>query len=85
MRPHRYGPMRPCEDTTMTDYPTLLRRPEVRARTGLSDTRIDELEKRGAFPRRVLISERAIGWVASEIDQFIRAKIEARDQQQPAA
>ena len=65
----------------MTDRPTLLRRPDVRARTGLSDTRIDELEKRKAFPRRVLISERAIGWVESEIDAFIRARIEARDSQ----
>lgn len=57
----------------------LLRRPTVRARTGLSDTRIDELEQVGEFPRRVLISARAIGWVSSEIDQFIRARIAARD------
>lgn len=68
----------------MTDRPTLLRRPDVRARTGLSDTRIDELEKRKKFPRRVQISERAIGWVESEIDAFIRARIEARDQQSAA-
>lgn len=58
---------------------TLLRRPAVRSHTGLSDTRIDELEQMGRFPRRVLISARAIGWVASEIDEFIRERIEARD------
>jgi prophage regulatory protein len=66
----------------MPDRPTLLRRPSVRARTGLSDTRIDELEKRGEFPRRVQISARAIGWVESEIDAYLSAKISARDSQQ---
>jgi prophage regulatory protein len=67
---------------TVTDHhPNILRSPVVEVRTGLSKTRIDELEKRGLFPRRVKISERAVGWVESEIDQFIRAKIEARDTQ----
>lgn len=66
----------------MTDpAPRLLRRPDVRARTGLSDTRIDELESRGEFPRRVRISARAIGWVDVEIDAFVRARIAARDAQ----
>lgn len=59
----------------------LIRRPDVRARTGLSDTRIDELEKLGDFPRRVLISARAVGWVRSEIDSFIRNRIAERDKQ----
>jgi prophage regulatory protein len=59
----------------------LLRRPAVRARTGLSDTRIDELEKLGRFPRRVLVSSRAVGWVQSEIDAFIRERIDARDEE----
>jgi prophage regulatory protein len=67
----------------MIDRPTLLRRPDVRARTGLSDTRIDELERRGAFPRRVQISQRAVGWVDSEITDYIRARIAARDAHQP--
>ena len=60
---------------------TLLRRPEVSRRTGISPNRIDELERVGRFPRRVRISDRAVGWVSSEIDAFIRERIEARDAQ----
>ena len=69
----------------MTDStPRLLRKPDVRARTGLSDTRIDELEACGLFPRRVPISGlRAVGWVESEVTAYIRARIEARDAQPP--
>ena len=61
--------------------PRLLRRPEVCSRTGLSDTRIDELESQGLFPRRVSISTRAIGWVSTEIDEYIRQRIARRDAQ----
>lgn len=59
--------------------PRIMRRPEVRDRTGLSDTRIDELERAGKFPRRVQLSARAIGWVETEITEFIRGRIAARD------
>lgn len=61
----------------------LLRRPEVARRTGLSPNRIDELERAGRFPRRVKISDRAVAWAASEIDAFIRERIEARDRAKP--
>lgn len=67
-----------------SEPPVLLRRPEILRRTGLSTTRIDELEAAGKFPRRVQISARAIGWVEGEVSEFIRSRIEARDQQ-PAA
>jgi prophage regulatory protein len=63
----------------------LLRRPEVARRTGLSPNRIDELERAGRFPRRVKISDRAVAWAATEIDAFIRERIEARNRtKQPA-
>ena len=62
----------------------LLRSPDVESRVGLSRNRIDELEAAGLFPRRVKISSRAIGWVESEIADFIRAKMAERDEQQQA-
>jgi prophage regulatory protein len=68
----------PSEKITKPE--TLLRRPDVRARTGLSDTRIDELEKKGRFPQRVQVSSRAIAWVQSEIDAFIAERIAAREE-----
>lgn len=65
---------------TANPNPVLLRRPEVERRTGLRSTRLDELESRGEFPKRVKISARAVGWVEAEISAFIRSRIEARDQ-----
>lgn len=64
---------------TTPTYEALLRRPEVSRRTGLSPNRIDELEKAGRFPKRVQISDRAVGWVESEISGFIQARIAERD------
>lgn len=71
------------EEHYMTDTAPLrvLRRPEVRARTGLSDTRIDELEALGRFPRRVQLSARAVAWVECEIQGWLHSLIAARDEQ----
>jgi len=71
--------MRDLAGITPTAETSFLRRPQVRARTGLSDTRIDELEKLKRFPRRVALSSRAIGWVKSEVDSWIQDRIGARD------
>ena len=57
----------------------LLRKPDVSVKTGLKPTQFTELEKRGEFPRRVQISARAVGWVESEIDEWVRARIAERD------
>jgi prophage regulatory protein len=59
----------------------LLRRPAVQDKTGLRETQIDELEKKGNFPKRVQISSRAVGWVEDEVDEWIHARIRARDTQ----
>ena len=52
----------------------LIRLPEVRRMTGLSRTRIYELEAVGRFPRRRKLSERACAWVSSEIQEWIRSR-----------
>jgi prophage regulatory protein len=49
----------------------LLRRAELRAKVGLSDTAVDTKEARGDFPKRVPLGPRAVGWVEAEIDQRI--------------
>jgi prophage regulatory protein len=51
-----------------------MRLPELLDRTGLSRAEIDRLEKRGIFPRRRLVGERAIGWLEHEVDAFIRSR-----------
>jgi prophage regulatory protein len=60
----------------------ILRRAEVEARTGLSGGTIDNLETAGAFPPRIAISPRAVGWVEEEIDAWVEQRIrESRDAQ----
>lgn len=49
----------------------LLRRPEVSARTGMSNSAIYRLEVAGKFPRRVPIGLRAVAWYESDINEFI--------------
>lgn len=61
----------------------LLRRPAVQDKTGLKETQIDELEKNNEFPKRVQISARAVGWVESEVDEWIHQRIRARETTPP--
>lgn len=49
---------------------SILRLPEVRLRTGLSKSTIYELEAKGAFPRRIRLTDRAVGWVEAEIQEW---------------
>jgi prophage regulatory protein len=53
----------------------VLQEPEVERTTGLKHTRIWELERAGQFPRRIKIGERAVGWLAHEIEDYIRGRI----------
>jgi prophage regulatory protein len=54
---------------------TILRLPEVKARTGLSRSTIYERIKTNTFPLPIRIGERAIGFIDSEIDDWIQARI----------
>ena len=54
-----------------------LREPEVARLTGLSRTTRWRLERAGRFPRRRLISENAVAWVASEIEIWMAERPEA--------
>ena len=56
----------------------LIRFPVVQARTGgLSRTTIWRLERKGAFPKRRLLTSRIVAWDEAEIDRWI----ESRNQQ----
>lgn len=52
----------------------ILRRPEVITATGLSGTRIDELERERRFPARRRLSQRAAGWLSNEIEDWITSR-----------
>ena len=53
----------------------LLRLPQVRQRTGLSRSEIYRRMALGEFPQKVSLGTRAVGWVDSEIDNFIADRI----------
>lgn len=48
----------------------ILRLPQVRLRTGLSKSTIYELEAKGAFPHRIRLTERAVGWNEADIQEW---------------
>jgi len=54
--------------------------PEVLAQTGLSRAHLYALAQKGAFPKPVKLSERSSAWVESEVQDWIEARIAARDQ-----
>ena len=50
---------------------SLLRMPQVRARTGLSPATIYRREAAGTFPRRQKLGERMVAWYDSEVSAFV--------------
>ncbi|EOZ4878960.1 AlpA family transcriptional regulator [Pseudomonas aeruginosa] len=57
----------------------IIRLKDVMSSTGLGRSTIYKLIGSGEFPRPVPIVGRSVGWVESEIQDWILARIEARD------
>ncbi len=53
----------------------ILRLPLVKTRTGLSRSTIYLRVKEGAFPKPVSLGARAVGWLESEIDDWLEQQI----------
>jgi len=47
---------------------------EVVKRTGLSRVTLWRLEKSGKFPKRVNMTDSRVGWIETEIDEWIEAR-----------
>ena len=52
-----------------------LRLPEVQARTGLSRSTIYVRLEEGRFPRPVSLGARAVGWIETELEAWMRERI----------
>ncbi len=64
----------------------ILRLPEVLARTGLSRSTVYMRLELGRFPKPISLGGRAVGWIESEIDAWIRERIaESRGHAESAA
>jgi prophage regulatory protein len=62
-----------------TSSSRLIRLPEVKQRTGLSVPQLYRLMAENQFPRSVALGANTRGWVKSEVDDWIQARIDARD------
>lgn len=64
----------------------ILRLPEVKKRAGLSRASIYALIAQGRFPKQIKLSERAVGWLSTEIDSWVEARVtESRSNTSAAA
>ena len=59
----------------------IIRRRELPAFVGLGRTQVDELIKRGEFPKPISLSDggRAVGWLEDEIASWQRSRLAKRD------
>jgi prophage regulatory protein len=62
---------------------SILRRPQVEARTGLSRSTIYERMKEGTFPSNISLGTKSVGWLASEIDDWLDQRIKASRASRP--
>jgi len=55
----------------------ILRLPGVKARTGLSRSTIYLRVSEGRFPAPISLGDRAVGWIAAEIQEWLESRIAA--------
>ena len=66
--------------------PAFLRRKQVETRTGLSRSTIYQYIKDGVFPKPVPLGPRAVGWLESDVSEWIAGRVKiARDGGRQAA
>lgn len=56
--------------------PRIIRRKQVEARVGLSRSTIYDKVKAKEFPAPISLGAKAVGWIESEIDAWLNARIE---------
>ena len=57
--------------------PAFLRRKQVETRTGLSRSTIYQYIKDGAFPKPIPLGPRAVGWLESDVGDWIAARVKS--------
>ena len=60
---------------------SFLRRPKVEKRTGLSRSTIYLRIKNGTFPKPVKLGERSVGWIESEVDEWLESRVQSRNEE----
>jgi prophage regulatory protein len=62
----------------MSESIRILRRGQVQSLTGLCRSAIYQLISSGQFPRSIPLGPRSVGWIESEISEWIRSRVAAR-------
>ncbi|HBP1972697.1 AlpA family transcriptional regulator [Pseudomonas aeruginosa] len=57
----------------------IIRLKEVSHATGLARSTIYKYLSEGTFPKPVPLGDRCVGWLESEVQGWIRARVEERD------
>ncbi len=60
--------------TNDCDVPKVLKYPEVRTQVGLSRTTLWRAERAGKFPRRLRLGPNSVGWLASEVRDWLESR-----------
>ena len=55
--------------------PQILRLNDVKAKTGLSRSTIYLRMEEGTFPKKISLGSRAVGWINSEVIEWIEQRI----------
>lgn len=55
----------------------IMRRPEVESTTGLSRSSIYSKMETGTFPKPIKLSERSVGWIEQEVQEWLKNRISA--------
>ncbi len=63
---------------TAPTLPTIIRLPEVLQTIGLSRPSVYRLIKLGEFPQQVKLGRSAVGWLRTEVIQWITDRMDAR-------
>ncbi|MBQ4890595.1 AlpA family transcriptional regulator [Shewanella sp. MMG014] len=58
-------------------FEKVIRMPEVKNKTGLSRSSIYLRISKGEFPASISLGERAVGWLESDVEQWIDERIAA--------
>lgn len=56
---------------------TIIRLPRIKERTGLSRSTLYSLIKEGKFPAPIQLGARAVGWLESDVSEFIESRVKA--------
>lgn len=57
----------------------LLSKKQVKEKVLYSYAHIDRLEHAGLFPKRLRLGQQRVGWLESEVDDWIKTKLDKRN------